>query len=383
MESTRSEDCLIFYAFTPEITKFKHVNTAISDFMFNKQSIDPSDRFNLILFLDDGPNYLDHFTFDPEYILSTLKSLNKNISRANIAGGIFIAITFIIEVFKKISEKFFRLLILVDNGAYEVPDEYLPALEGLINQVKDMPFFIDIVLLGSPYSEQAQKLLKIANLSNGDLFGIKNLKDLNRVLKNLSEKKFISQPWYLRQKARKILPENQFFYVHLADAPDAIQSTASCSICFHKDDHGIVKCPSCDTVAHEVCWAQWAETTNIGIPHVFRCHNCFNILKLDEQFVHDVQTGKIPTIEQLIKMQKKNIVEYLQEIEAKSKPKIIHTEDPLKVKTRTPVVVDEVNVQTEESREKARKIQINICPNCSKFMVGEKKNCPLCGFELF
>ena len=82
-------------------------------------------------------------------------------------------------------------------------------------------------------------------------------------------------------------------------------------------------------------------------------------------------------------MQKKNIVEYLHEIESKTKPKIIHTEDPLKVETSSPVVGSEVNVQAEESREKARKIHINICPNCSKFLVGQKKNCPLCGYELF
>jgi len=157
MESTKSEDCLIFYALTPEITKLRQVYNIIGDFMQSKQSIDPSDRFNLIWFQDDGPNYLDHFTFDSEYILKTLKSLGKNITKANIAGGIFIAITFIIEVFKKISEKFFRLLILVDDGAYEIPDEYLPALEELIKKVKDMPFFIDIVLIGSPYSDQAQK----------------------------------------------------------------------------------------------------------------------------------------------------------------------------------------------------------------------------------
>lgn len=383
MESTKSEDCLIFYAFTPEITKYRQVSDSIADFMQNKQSIDPSDRFNLIWFQDDGPNYLDHFTLDPEYILKTLKSLGNNITKANIASGVFIAITFIIEVFKKISEKFFRLLILVDNGAYEIPDEFLPALEELIKKVKDMPFYIDIILMGSVYSDQAQKLLKIANLSNGDLFGIKNLRELNRVLKNLSEKKFIPQPWYLKQKARKILPENQPFYVHLADTPKPIEGIKSCSICFHKDDHGIVKCPSCDTVAHEICWAQWAETTNIGILHVFRCHNCFNILKLDKKFVNDVQTGKIPTIEELIKMQKKNIVEYLHEIEAKSKPKIIHTEDPLKVEASATVGVSDVNFQAREGREKVRKISINICPNCSKFMVGEKKNCPLCGFVLF
>ncbi|GAG12662.1 unnamed protein product, partial [marine sediment metagenome] len=268
---------------------------------------------------------LDHFTFDPEYILKTLKSLGKNITKANIAGGIFIAITIIIDVFKKISEKFFRLLMLVDDGAYEIPDEYLPALEELIKKVKDMPFFIDIVLIGSPYSDQAQKLLKLANLSNGELYGIKNVKDLNQILTGLSEKKYVSEPSFVKQKLRIILPDNQLFYMSLADDPKNVNNIATCSICFHKDDQGLVKCPSCDTPAHEVCWAQWSETSNIGIPHVFRCHNCFNILKLDKNYIQDVRAGKIPTIAELTKMKKRNIIEYLHEIESKSELKVVHT----------------------------------------------------------
>ncbi|MFX0008591.1 MAG: hypothetical protein ACFFAV_17910, partial [Candidatus Hermodarchaeota archaeon] len=63
MELKKSEDCLIFYAFTPEFTRLKNVEDAIADFMKNKQLIDPSDRFNLIVFSRDGPNYLNNFTF--------------------------------------------------------------------------------------------------------------------------------------------------------------------------------------------------------------------------------------------------------------------------------------------------------------------------------
>ncbi len=380
MESTKSEDCLIFYALTPEITKLRQVYNIIGDFMQNKQSIDPSDRFNLIWFQDDGPNYLDHFTFDPEYILKTLKSLGKNITKANIAGGIFIAITFIIEVFKKISEKFFRLLILVDDGAYEIPDEFLPALEELIKKVKDMPFFIDIILMGSPYSDQAQKLLKLANLSNGELFGIKNVKDLNPILTELSEKKRVSEPSFVKQKLRMILPDNQPFYINLADDPKNVDNIATCSICFHKDDEGIVKCPSCDTPAHEVCWAQWADTSNIGIPHVFRCHNCFNILKLDKNYIQDVRAGKIPTIAELTKMKKRNIIEYLHEIESKREPKVIHTEDPMTVEIRGMV---EARKSQPKEEIKRKKVSVYICPNCSKIMMGDRKNCPSCGFVMF
>ena len=380
MESTKSEDCLIFYAFTPGITKMRQVYNSIADFMKNKQVVDPSDRFNLIVFLKDGPNYLDHFTFDIENILQTLKSLNKNITSANIAGGIFLAITFIIEVYKKISEKIFRLFILVDDGAYEIPDEYLPALEELIKKVKDMPFFIDTILIGSPYSDQAQKLLKLTNLCNGELYGIKSVKDLNPILTSLSEKKFVPEPSFVKQRLRMILPDNEPFYINLAEAPNKVDGISTCSICFQRDDHGIVKCPSCDTMAHDVCWAQWTETSNIGIPHVFRCHNCFNILKLDKEFVHDVHAGKIPTIAELTKMKKKNIIEYLQELETKAKPQIVHAEDPMAIEIKNMIETRTVRPQTEK---KKRKSSVTICPNCSKIMMVDKKNCPSCGFVLF
>ncbi len=69
MQYTKSEDCLIFYAFSPENIKVKQVYNSLSEFMKNKQIADPSDRFNLIVFQADGPNYLDQFTFDSDYIL--------------------------------------------------------------------------------------------------------------------------------------------------------------------------------------------------------------------------------------------------------------------------------------------------------------------------
>ena len=273
---------------------------------------------------------------------------------------------------------------MVDDGAYEIPDEILPALQELIKKVKDMPFFIDTILIGSPYSDQAQKLLKLSNLCNGELYGINNVKDLNPILKELSEKKRISEPTFAKQKIRMILPDNQPFFISLADEPNVINEVATCSICFQRDDQGIVTCPSCDTITHRVCWAQWAKTSSIGISHVFRCHNCFNILKLDEQFINDVQVGKIPTIAELNKMKKKNIVEYLHELEAKNKPQVIQTEDPFAADVRVMVEARRVQPQVEvKEKKKKRKANVNICPNCSKIMMGDKKKCPSCGFVMF
>ncbi|MFX1371740.1 MAG: hypothetical protein ACFFCE_07755 [Promethearchaeota archaeon] len=373
MESTKSEDCLIFYGFTPKIIKLRQVYNSIAEFMKNKQSIDPSDRFNLIVFKKEGPNYLEHFTFNPDNILDTLKSLAGDITNANIAGGIFLAITFIIEVYKKISEKIFRLIILIDKGAYDIPPEYLPPIEELIKVVKDMPFFIDIIRIGEPEPELKSKLMKLVNLCNGSYHKIYKLKDLNQILTILSEKKYVSEPSFIKQRLRMILPDNQPFYTNLADDPETVNETTTCSICFKRDNADIVKCPSCETIAHKVCWAQWAKTSNIGIPHVFRCHNCFNILKLDSGFVNDVQAGKIPTIAEKTQVKKKNIVEYLHELEARTQPKIIQAVDPMAIAIRAQLEPEQDN----------KKPSVKICPNCSKIIKGDKKKCPSCDFLLF
>jgi len=356
LKVTKSEDCLIFYGLTPELIKVKNVYNSISEFMEKKQANDPSDRFNLILFLPDGPNYLDHFTFEKDHILSMLKSVENDISNANIAGGVFVATTFVIEVYKKISEKIFRLLVIVDEGSYGIPSQYLPALEELIDKVKDMPFFIDVIYIGQSNYEERNNLAKLVNLSKGDYYEISDIKELNSILMELSYKKKITKPAFGKQEIPMIQEENQPFYINLADDPEAVSEISTCSICFQQGNESIVRCPSCHTVAHEVCWAQWAETSNIGIPHVYRCHNCFNILRLDKNYIIDVQTGKIPTIAELNKMKKKNVVEYLREIEAQSKPQVVQTEDPFAADIRAKIgAKKEETINSEKKRKKKKK----------------------------
>ena len=180
MEVTRSEDCLIFTGLTPEYTKMSRAYDAIADFMKKKQSVDMSDRFNFISFQESGPSYLDHFTFEPELILSTLKSFERKSVRANLAGGIFVAITFIIDVFKKISEKVFRLIILTDDGSHKIPFHFLPVLEDLIAKVKDMPFFIDVIRINASDIQEGQKLAGLVKKTNGQFFDLERIKPCTR-----------------------------------------------------------------------------------------------------------------------------------------------------------------------------------------------------------
>ena len=383
MEITRSEDCLIFNGLTPEITKMNRVYDAIAEFMKKKQAVDLSDRFNFIIFQEDGPNYLNNFTLYPDYIINTLKSLNATITRANIAGGIFVAVTFIIEVFKKISEKVFRLIILVDEGSRRIPPQFIPVLENLIDKVKDMPFFTDIIRINDHDLQEGQTLLNLAKRCNGKLYEINRIRDLFPLLTKLSEKKYIRLPeFYFKPSTPQIPEENQPFYVNLAEAPTKVEKTSTCAICFQKDNYNVVQCPSCEILAHKTCWAQWAKTTNIGIPHVFRCHNCYNILKLDRDFVLDVQAGKIPTSEQLREIKKRDIVEYLRKLEVKQKPKIIHIPDPMAIEGVATEYIEEIP-QNNISERKKSDINVIICPNCSKITISMKKICPYCGFHLF
>ena len=118
MTKTRSEDTLILNALTPGVTSMSSVYNALTLFSNLKKDGDSSSRFNIIFFQEDGPNYLENFTLNPDYIVMALKSLEPVIVKGNVGGGIFLGIAILIDVFKRISEKSFRLLILTDLESY-------------------------------------------------------------------------------------------------------------------------------------------------------------------------------------------------------------------------------------------------------------------------
>jgi hypothetical protein len=330
MVGTRSEDTLLFLGLTPKLTKLKSIYKMLTDFATQKQSLDFSDRFNIILFQESGPLYLNDFTLTFDNILKLLQDYEKKIVRANIAGGIFVAVTFIIDVYKRISDKAFRLILFTDKGSLKVPDHYVPVLIDLIDKVKDMPLYIDVLRLGTQDYEEDVKLDKLARRSNGKIYGIKSPKQLEETLARLAKKRTFSEDAHFMHSAPTgIMEANKPFYENLAEQPHILVSLETCSICFKKDDRTVVQCPNCDTIAHMECWAHWAKTANIGIKNVLRCHNCFNLLKLDKTFVEIVQEGKEPPPEVVPK--KVDLMSYLQDLEAKNVPEVVQAADPLGV----------------------------------------------------
>jgi len=336
----RSEDTIFLYAVTPGVSNMKQVHKAITEFCKKKKLLVHSDRFNLIAFHKEGKMHLENFTLNPDHIFSALKQLEEDTVQANVVSGIYLAIQLIIEVFKRISERSFHLVIIIDSGSQKIPTKDIPTLEHVIDKVKEMPLLLDIISINIEDSFEEFKLRKLASRTSGDLYKIKKVRELTSVFNILTEKK--ENPSLLNYEESMsithISKENFTFYENFADKPLEIRELNTCSICFQRSMN-LIQCTVCSTFAHKNCWALWSKTSHIGKRNVFRCHNCFNLLKLERELVETVDSGIMILDETpLVEVQKYvdeikviNVEAYLESIGTQEEPKIIKIEHPIKI----------------------------------------------------
>jgi hypothetical protein len=132
--------------------------------------------------------------------------------------------------------------------------------------------------------------------------------------------------------------EEMMFYENMAEffQPTDASNEHKCSICAQYEDPVLgtsasrVTCAKCGTTGHLSCLAHWAGKSNIGIPHVFRCFQCFNLVKLDKEFVGGVLRGEIAPRPAEIKVPDKNLIsQKLRGIEQEGAPKAVEVLDPL------------------------------------------------------
>lgn len=322
----RSEDTMIFCALTPNITKIDAIYKGLKRFFIKKSTIDPSDRFNLIAFLKNGPNYLENFTLNYEHIIITLQSLEPKLADVDIGRGILVAFASFLNVFKKIPEKYYRLIILTDEGSIKISEQYFRVLKNFFEKVKKISFIIDVVKFNDTDTSEDSKLSQIINLCNGKVYKLEEFSEFPSVMEKLAEKQDYPPPLSSNGIVVEVLEYDNPFYEDLADKPIDYKQEGTCSICFQKDTQGIVQCPNCETLAHKICMAHWARTSHIGIPHLFRCHNCFNIIKLNKQFVKNIQLEK-PLVMEEIKIKSRDLQKYLESLETPDGPKVISIED--------------------------------------------------------
>ncbi len=384
MDRTLSEDVIIFNALSPAITNMDVVYQALQGFFELKKSLDPTDRYNFILFEKDGPTYLEDFTLDPEKVLNAFKSLESKIVMANVAGGIFTSLTLITEVFKEIPDKCFRLIILTDSGSIKIPTSYLLQLQELTDKVFTFPYFIDVIRFNIDDTEEDKKLMSLAKRCNGYIHEINSLGSLSAILEVLAIKREIPLNTMLFKGKNDIPKFNHSFYEDIAENLIHTEEKAKCAICHEVNSEKMVQCPSCLSIIHEICEAQWSKKSHIGIIHVFRCHHCYYLLKLDRNFVMDVQSRKIST-EKKIKVKKVGFQAFLEKHELFLKPEVKHVQDPMGVVVLPTAETIRFPKEVKPKPKVAprnKDLRVIYCMNCGKIITSSYKECPTCYFPL-
>ncbi|KKN50209.1 hypothetical protein LCGC14_0635050 [marine sediment metagenome] len=345
-----------------------------------RKSLDPSDRFNFILFKESGPNFLEDFTLDPEKVLNALKDLEPEIVRANVAGGIFTALTLITEGFKEIPDKCFRLIILTDSGSIKIPTLYLLQLQELIDKVFTFPFFIDVVRFNIDDTEEDKKLMSLAKKCNGYIHEINSLDSLPDILEVLAIKREIPLNAKLLIENNKKPQFNLSFYEDVAESVIHVEEKVLCSICNEKNNEKMIQCPSCLSVIHEICGAQWAKESHIGIIHIVRCYQCYYLLKLDRDYVLNVQSGKITK-----KKKKVGFQAFLEKHKLVLTPQVRNVQDPMGI-----IVLKSADIMhfPKQVRKRAavssrnKDLRIIFCINCGRILMSSYKECLTCFFPL-
>jgi len=429
---TYSEDTIVFSCLTPEFSDTKVLYELLRDFFNKKKEIDYNDRFNGIVFTKRGPQYLEDFTLNPENILNAIKFLEPHLKKGNIAGGIFVALTFVAEVFKRISGKVFRLIILIDSGSSKIQEDHIFFLEDLLDKVKDIPFIMDAIAINTFDPKEELRLMKLCRRTGGDIYEVnvdfekikelpkqkefeeteeppnptilerinklsrsplkiarklrgdqaeeeeqEDINPLATIFEKLAKKKEIKYGIIDQDTKIEIPEKNILFFESLADKLLEIEpkKKQKCTICFTSVSKNlqIMQCPYCLTHIHKICAAIWAKTSHIAsnTPHLFRCHNCYNLIRMDEDFCSKVNDTKTPMIE-LFGMEDIVLEEYLEKIESEKDPKLISTEDEFSISIQE----DEVDLIMRDE------VEIVWCPNCGKMTSNEFLKCPQCGHPL-
>ena len=156
---------------------------------------------------------------------------------SDLVSGIIIAITLIIDIFKKYGGRSFRLIIFTDSGTSTIPDHFLPVLEELIDMVKNLPFSIDFIGINLKAAKESKKMKNLVQRSGGEFLNISNIDSLKDKLMVLADKKEYGDLETLDKTAISKYEEEQTFYAsyeNVALEPLPVKKATTCTICFKK-----------------------------------------------------------------------------------------------------------------------------------------------------
>jgi hypothetical protein len=303
-----SEDTIVFLAVDSNFTSMDAIVKALENFFKTKSSLDPTDRFNLVFFTEKGPIYVEDFTFKWELLVQLLKDYHEKIVNPSFEDGLFLVLTFILDIYKLVSGKYFRILVIKDGSVPEITKDFL--VNDLIDKVKPMPVFLDVLVLGMYDDPDQVKIKNMISMSQGgELVSATTFEEFNKMLEQAaSTKKEIKIGLWDKKPDFKMDPEHKDFFEKLSASlvpMEQIRIDSKCTVCFKPTSpvggtDALVQCPACKTAFHDTCLVSWANQSNIGIDNVFRCPICFNLINLPEFLVDEINNGASETFESFL-----------------------------------------------------------------------------------
>ena len=390
MQKSKPEDTIVFLATSPRLKDAELILDSLGNFFITKSEEDPSDRFNIITFNKNGIVYFENFTRYGEELFNFIKEIIPQIQNINLIDGISLALNLFIDVFKNISGRVFRLIILTDRKTENL--EISEYLWELVKYVGTLPLAIDIVRLGVYEITEDKKLKRFIEPTGGSMYYYDSIEDAEKILIDLAKKKDFSKS-KLSLGDCAVTEDNRGFIDYLAADLEKLPmmtdeiSTIRCQICGNQEN--LYECPQCGVTSHLECLAHWANYSLIGelLPHIFRCQNCFRLLRLDQKILWNSQSN--PEIDEDTEMFLHNASvlgdlnqEDLLREEEMELPELLFEKEPI-AEIEIPEVeeIQEYIVWDEEDNEEPQLILIK-CPNCGKFLTNEFKFCTECGKKI-
>jgi hypothetical protein len=160
-----SEDTVVFLAVDSKFTEMDAVAKAVGEFFKTKSALDPTDRFNILYYTTKGPIFVEDFTFKTDFLLKLLSQNLDKIEKPVIESGMMLVLTFILNIYKLVSGKYFRILVVKDISGPEITKDAF--VNDFLSQVRPMPVFLDVISIGEQSPENAAKLQGMITSSQG------------------------------------------------------------------------------------------------------------------------------------------------------------------------------------------------------------------------
>ncbi len=288
----------------------------IKSFVEQKLAIDPKDRTCLATY-GSKTQKLCEFTNDPATIVDSFKNIDIS-GQGEIEEGLAFAIQQLVKEIRKIGGKAPRIFVITDDRRSEMGDR----LEKIGKLAKGLGIFIDVAHLGNPKKETCMK--QLVKLTDGEYAYFNNEKALINAGRGYASKKQLQNENYTTKAEKKPPPLVSEVAVELrkpslGELKDLMRGTKieKCQICYQEKCPTCSAhfyscgryCPNCNRPIHLHCATMWAQKSPEAGENIFRCPNCYfllrvpkSVVKLMDQAAEPAATGAASGQEKTTKM---------------------------------------------------------------------------------